>query len=86
MAAGFLPGASTMGDEDDRPCVQKTRIHLLTLITLLLTLGIALMLMHVFETVHNGLTEAIRCYGGAPMFFARNARLRSHASFAAAAL
>jgi len=40
MAAGFLPGASTMGDEDDRPCVQKTRIHLLTLITLLLTLGI----------------------------------------------
>ena len=35
-----LPGASTMGHEDDRPCVQKTRTHLLTLITLLLTLGI----------------------------------------------
>jgi len=29
-----------MGHEDDRPCVQKTRTHLLTLITLLLTLGI----------------------------------------------
>ena len=33
-----LPGASTMGHEDDRPCVRKTRTHLLTLITLLLTL------------------------------------------------
>jgi uncharacterized membrane protein len=36
---------------------------------LLLTLGIALLLLRVFETVHNGLTEAIRCYGGAPMFY-----------------
>jgi len=36
---------------------------------LLLTLGIALLLMRVFENVDNGLTDAIRCYGGAPMFF-----------------
>lgn len=36
---------------------------------LLLTLGIALLLMRFFENVDNGLTEAIRCYGGAPMFF-----------------
>jgi uncharacterized membrane protein len=36
---------------------------------LLLTLGITLLLLRVFENFNNALTEAIRCYGGAPMFF-----------------
>lgn len=36
---------------------------------LLLTLGIALLLMRGFENVNNGFTEAVRCFGGAPMFF-----------------
>jgi uncharacterized membrane protein len=36
---------------------------------LLLALGLVLMLMRVFDKLDNGLTRAIRCYGGEPMFF-----------------
>lgn len=36
---------------------------------LLLTLGLALLLLRAFENIDNRLLDAVRCYGGAPMFF-----------------
>jgi len=36
---------------------------------LLLTLGTALLLLRLFEDMHNGFTATVRWFGGAPMFF-----------------